>query len=178
MEAKGLAIAQFSREILKALTARARLSQWRIAIEIAFVFMSALVFAASELDVKPEKTEIVIALPQPSGAPIPIFLAHEAGLFKKYGLNAKIQILNSAVSVQAIVSGDADIFAGGATMSNARLRGAPFKFRRYNSTICVSNVRRERNHQRATTQGKDSRGHNPPGGHRNCYSGGAKESRA
>ena len=128
MEAKGLAIALFSREILKALTARARLSQWRIAIEIAFVFMSALVFAASELDVKPEKTEIVIALPQPSGAPIPIFLAHEAGLFKKYGLNAKIQILNSAVSVQAIVSGDADIFAGGATMSNARLRGAPFKF--------------------------------------------------
>src|SRR5215467_13131458 len=128
MEAKGLAIALFSREILKALTARARLSQWRIAIEIAFVFMSAPVCAASELDVKPEKTEIVIALPQPSGAPIPIFLAHEAGLFKKHGINAKIQILNSAVSVQAIVSGDADIFAGGATLCNARLRGAPVKF--------------------------------------------------
>ena len=85
-------------------------------------------FAASDADSKPEKPEIVIALPQLSGAPVPVFLAHEVGLFKKFGLNAKIQVLNSAVSVQAVVSGDADVFAGGATLSNARLGGAPVKF--------------------------------------------------
>jgi NitT/TauT family transport system substrate-binding protein len=95
---------------------------------LAFVLLPSLGFAASEVDGTPEKSEITIALPQPSGAPTPVFLAHELGLFKKYGINAKIQILNSAVSVQAIVSGDADIFAGGATLSNARLRGAPVKF--------------------------------------------------
>lgn len=95
---------------------------------LAFVLLPSLGFAASEVDGTPEKSEITIAIPQPSGAPTPVFLAHELGLFKKYGINAKIQILNSAVSVQAIVSGDADIFAGGATLSNARLRGAPVKF--------------------------------------------------
>src|SRR5215467_776002 len=124
METKGLAVGLFFKEILKALTAQAR---W-IAAVTAFASISTPVFAASDSEGKPEKTEITIALPQPSGAPIPIFLAHDAGIFKKYGLNAKIQILNSAVSVQAIISGDAGIFAGGATLSNARLRGAPFKF--------------------------------------------------
>lgn len=95
---------------------------------LALVFISSLSFAASDVDGKPEKSELTIALPQLSGAPIPVFLAHEVGLFKKHGINAKIQILNSAVSVQAVVSGDADVFAGGATLSNARLRGAPVKF--------------------------------------------------
>ena len=75
-------------------------------------------FAASDADGEPEKPEIVIALPQLSGAPVPVFLAHEVGLFKKFGLNAKIQVLNSAVSVQAVVSGDAGVFAGGATLSS------------------------------------------------------------
>jgi len=103
-------------------------SGWLIAVGIAFVLGSPLSFAAVDIDGKPERSEITIALPQPSGAPTPVFLAQELGLFKKHGINAKIQILNSAVSVQAIVSGDADIFAGGATLCNARLRGAPVKF--------------------------------------------------
>jgi hypothetical protein len=115
------------RTTFKSLTGQARRSGWWVAGALALVLISC-VFAAGEIDGKPEKSEVTIALPQPSGAPIPVFLAHESGLFKKHGINAKIQILNSAVSVQAVVSGDADIFAGGATLSNARLRGAPFKF--------------------------------------------------
>lgn len=95
---------------------------------LAFVFISSVSFAAAEIEGKPEKSEITIALPQLSGAPIPVFLAHDLGLFKKQGINTKIQVLNSAVSVQAVVSGDADVFAGGATLSNARLGGAPVKF--------------------------------------------------
>jgi NitT/TauT family transport system substrate-binding protein len=111
-------------------TSQARRSVWCVAAGITFVlnFNFSPSFAASSLDGKPEKSEITIALPQPSGAPTPVFLAHELGLFKKYGINSRIQILNSAVSVQAIVSGDADIFAGGATLCNARLRGALVKF--------------------------------------------------
>jgi NitT/TauT family transport system substrate-binding protein len=109
-------------------TSQARRSVWCVAAGITFVLNVSPSFAASSLDGKPEKSEITIALPQPSGAPTPVFLAHELGLFKKYGINSRIQILNSAVSVQAIVSGDADIFAGGATLCNARLRGALVKF--------------------------------------------------
>jgi NitT/TauT family transport system substrate-binding protein len=110
------------------LTRQAKRRGWWVGGGLALVLISSASFAASEIDGKPEKSEITIALPQASGAPTPVFLAHELGLFKKYGINAKIQILNSAVSVQAIVSGDADVFAGGATLSNARLRGAPVKF--------------------------------------------------
>ena len=101
---------------------------WRLRGGLSLVFISSISFAAAEIEGKPEKSEITIALPQLSGAPIPVFLAHELGLFKKQGINAKIQVLNSAVSVQAVVSGDADVFAGGATLSNARLGGAPVKF--------------------------------------------------
>ena len=95
---------------------------------LVFLLVPSVSLAAAETDAKPEKSEITIALPQLSGAPIPVFLAHDVGLFKRYGINAKIQVLNSAVSVQAIVSGDADVFAGGATLANARLGGAPVKF--------------------------------------------------
>ena len=100
---------------------------WLLAC-FSLLLISSAGFAASDIDGKPEKSEIVIALPQLSGAPVPVFLAHDAGLFKKHGINAKIQVLNSAVSVQAVVSGDADVFAGGATLANARLGGAPVKF--------------------------------------------------
>jgi hypothetical protein len=140
MEAKGLAVARYFKEF-KTIMFRVGLWRWRPAASIVFVLISAPVFAATELDGKPEKSDITIALPQPSGAPIPVFLAHEAGLFKKHGINAKIPILNSAVSVQAMISGDADIFAGGATLSNARLRGAPFKF--FGATMSSLGVRVE-----------------------------------
>ncbi len=94
---------------------------------LLFILISPARAAASEIGGKPEKREITVVLPQPSGAPTPVFVAHELGIFKKYGLSVKIQILNPAVAVQAVVSGDADIFAGGATLANARLKGAPVK---------------------------------------------------
>lgn len=90
--------------------------------------ISSVSFAATEVGGKSEKTEITVTLPQPGGAQVPVFIAQEFGLFKKYGLNVKIQILNPQVSVQTVVSGDADIYNGGPTMSNARLRGAPVKY--------------------------------------------------
>ena len=51
-----------------------------------------------------EKPEIVAAYPQPSGVFTPLFVASEAGLFKKYGLNVKLQQLNPQLSVQSVVS--------------------------------------------------------------------------
>jgi NitT/TauT family transport system substrate-binding protein len=76
---------------------------------------------------KLEKNEIVLAYPQPSGVFTPIFVAGEAGLFKKYGLNVKLQQLNPQSSVQAVVSGSADMSVAAGDLVNASLQGAKIK---------------------------------------------------
>lgn len=82
--------------------------------------------SASDSD-KPEKSEIVLAYPQASGVFTPIFVAGEAGLFKKYGLNVKLQQLNPQSSVQAVVSGSADMSVAAGDLVNASLQGAKIK---------------------------------------------------
>ena len=76
---------------------------------------------------KPEKSELVLAYPQASGVFMPIFLADEAGLFKKYGINIKLQQLNPQLSVQAVVSGSADVSVAAGDLVNASLQGANIK---------------------------------------------------
>ena len=98
-----------------------------VLLGLAFVFDPSPNFAASEAGGKPEKNELVIGYPQPSGAFAPLWVAHEAGLFKKYGLTAQLQILNPQVSVQALVSGSADFTAAGVDLLSARLQGARIK---------------------------------------------------
>ena len=50
---------------------------------------------------KPDRVDVIVTYAQPSGAFTPIEVAHEAGLFKKYGLNATLQVLTPQVSAQA-----------------------------------------------------------------------------
>jgi len=76
---------------------------------------------------KPEKPDMVLAYPQPSGVFTPIFVADEAGLFQKYGLNVKLQQLNPQLSVQSLVSGSADASVAAGDLVNAALQGAPVK---------------------------------------------------
>jgi NitT/TauT family transport system substrate-binding protein len=100
-------------------------------ILIAAAFVSALATAqsfAAELGGKPEKTDIVVTYAQPSGAFTPIWVAYEAGLFKKYGLNATLQLLTPQVSAQAVVSEEADFYTDGPDLINARLRGGQVKY--------------------------------------------------
>jgi NitT/TauT family transport system substrate-binding protein len=76
---------------------------------------------------QPEKADIVVAYPQPSGVFTPLFVASDAGLFKKYGLNVKLQQLNPQLSVQALVSGSADMSVAAGDLVNAALQGAKIK---------------------------------------------------
>jgi len=68
---------------------------------------------AADAGGKPEKSDVVVTYAQPSGAFTPIWLAHEAGLFKKYGLNATLQLLTPQVSAQAVISEEADFYTDG-----------------------------------------------------------------
>ena len=62
----------------------------------------------AEVGGKPEKTDVVVTYAQPSGAFTPIWIAYEAGLFEKYGLDASLQLLTPQVSAQAVISEEAD----------------------------------------------------------------------
>src|SRR6187551_1539445 len=77
---------------------------------------------------KPEKADVVVTYAQPSGAFTPIWVAYEAGLFKKYGLNASLQLLTPQVSAQAVISEEADFYTDGPDLINARLRGGQVKY--------------------------------------------------
>jgi NitT/TauT family transport system substrate-binding protein len=83
---------------------------------------------AADVGGKPEKSDVVVTYAQPSGAFTPIWLAHEAGLFKKYGLNATLQLLTPQVSAQAVISEEADFYTDGPDLINARLHGGQVKY--------------------------------------------------
>jgi NitT/TauT family transport system substrate-binding protein len=83
---------------------------------------------AAEVGGKPEKADVIVTYAQPSGAFTPIWVAFEAGLFKKHGLNASLQLLTPQVSAQAVVAEEADFYTDGPDLINARLRGGEVKY--------------------------------------------------
>lgn len=83
---------------------------------------------AAEPGGKPEKADVVVTYAQPSGAFTPIWVAHEAGLFKKYGLNASLRLLTPQVSAQAVIAEEADFYTNGPDLINARLSGGQVKY--------------------------------------------------
>lgn len=94
---------------------------------LQLIFGLAEARAAADAGGKPEKTELVLAYPQASGVFTPIFVADDAGFFKKYGLDIKLQQLNPQLSVQSVVSGSADVSVAAGDLVNASLQGARIK---------------------------------------------------
>src|SRR5258706_13400808 len=91
-------------------------------------FAAAKSSLAAEVGGKPEKPDVVVTYAQPSGAFTPIWVAYEAGFFKKYGLNANLQLLTPQVSAQAVISEEADFYTDGPDLINARLHGGQVKY--------------------------------------------------
>src|SRR5690349_8072838 len=83
---------------------------------------------AADVGGKPEKPDVIVTYAQTSGAFTPIWVAYEAGLFKKYGLNAKLQLLTPQVSAQAVIAEEADFYTDGPDLINARLHGGRVKY--------------------------------------------------
>ncbi len=96
-----------------------------VALATMLLTIASAVFAA---DAKPEKPDVVVTYAQASGAFTPIWVAFEAGLYKKHGLNAKVQLMNPQLSAQAVISGDADFYTDGPDLINARMRGGEVKY--------------------------------------------------
>ena len=101
--------------------------RWPVVFTLLLSVASGQSFGAA-VGGKPEKSDVVVTYAQPSGAFTPIWVAYEAGLFKKYGLNASLQLLTPQVSAQAVVSEEADFYTDGPDLINARLRGGQVKY--------------------------------------------------
>ncbi len=99
---------------------------WMVVIVMIVVARSSA-FAA-DVGGKPEKADVIVTYAQPSGAFTPIWVAYEAGLFKKYGLNASLQLLTPQVSAQAVIAEETDFYTDGPDLINARLRGGQVKY--------------------------------------------------
>lgn len=99
-----------------------------ISLALVFTFLSFAKPGGAQLGGKPEKSNLTISYTQASGAFTPLWVAQEAGLFKKYGLDASLKILNSQVAHQALIAGELDVISSGPELVNARLQGVPVKY--------------------------------------------------
>jgi len=103
---------------------------WRVWIFLAvlFAFFSFPIPGGAQLGGQPEKRNFTISYTQASGAFTTLWVAQEAGLFKKHGLEATLKVLNSQVAAQALVAGELDVISTGPDLVNMRLQGAPVKY--------------------------------------------------
>lgn len=101
----------------------------RLAIFLGVVFAFSFPNpGAAQLGGRPEKSNLTISYIQASGAFTTLWVAQEAGLFKKHGLDTNLKLLNSQVSAQALVAGEVDVISIGPDLVNARLQGVPVKY--------------------------------------------------
>src|SRR5258705_10736432 len=95
---------------------------------LVFTVVSFSSRAGAQLGGKPEKSSFTVSYTQASGAFTPLWVAQEAGLFKKHGLDASLKLLNSQVALQALVAGEVDVISSGPDLVNARLQNVPVKY--------------------------------------------------
>ena len=100
----------------------------RIWLAVIFTFFAFPLPGAAQLGGKPEKSHFTISYTQASGAFTPLWVAQEAGILKKHGLDVTLKLLNSQVAAQALVAGEVDVISVGPEFVNARLQGVPVKY--------------------------------------------------
>ena len=81
----------------------------------------------AEIAGKPEKPEVTVAYVSPSAAFTPLYVAADTGLFAKYGLKLKPQIIGVGM-VRRRLSQEIDILVHGPLLIAARLGGAAVKY--------------------------------------------------
>jgi len=105
-----------------------RYRQLWFSLVLVFALFSLSSRAGAQLGGKPEKSNFTVSYTQASGAFTPLWVAQEAGLFKKHGLDASLKLLNSQVALQALVAGEVDVISSGPDLVNARLQNVPVKY--------------------------------------------------
>lgn len=88
---------------------------------ILSVLLIAIIFPGTSLAQK-----ATMSYPGTAGVNVPFWLTHEAGLFKKYGLNDEVLLIaGSVTTMQALLAGEIQfVNSSGSPAINARLQGA------------------------------------------------------
>jgi len=102
--------------------------QWKILFAVMSFVVCPLAVGAAEVGGKPEKGELATAYVSPSAAFTPFYVAADAGLFSKYGLTVKSQLLGPSIGQKALISGEIDILVDGPQLITAGLSGARVKY--------------------------------------------------
>src|SRR4029434_9610678 len=105
-----------------------RQGRHRIWLAVIFTFFAFPLPGAAQLGGKPEKSNFTVSYTQASGAFTPLWVALEARLFKRHGLDARLKLLNSQHALQALVAGEVDVISSGPDLVNARLQNVPVKY--------------------------------------------------
>src|SRR5574341_1099792 len=90
------------------------------------VFYVLLILVASPAETFAQPKEISVGYASPSGVFLPLFVAQEQGLYKKYGLNVKELLLlrgTGPAAAQMLLAGTAPIAALGGALVEAAIRG-------------------------------------------------------
>src|SRR5262249_4289208 len=102
--------------------------RYLIRVTLSFVFLLGLSFIsgvkAGAAEVKPERNRLEVAIAAYGPLYLPLLVAHEAGYFSKRGVNLNITLLSATASAQALLSGQVDIYQGGASTIHANIGGS------------------------------------------------------
>jgi ABC-type nitrate/sulfonate/bicarbonate transport system substrate-binding protein len=79
--------------------------------------------AAQNADLKPEKNRLEVAIAAYGPLYLPLLAAHEAGYFAKRGVTVNLTQVSATASTQALISGQVDIYQGGAATIHANVGG-------------------------------------------------------
>ena len=80
--------------------------------------------AATGSELKPEKNRLEVAIAARGPLYLPVLLANEAGYFSKRGVTVNLTTLSATASAQALLSGQIDIYQGGAATIHANVGGS------------------------------------------------------
>lgn len=103
-------------------TNRSRLGA--VVLALVLVGFGTSVHAAQTAGIKPEKDRLEVAIAATGPLYLPVLLANEAGYFSKRGLNVNLTTLSATASAQALLSGQIDIYQGGAATIHANVGGS------------------------------------------------------
>jgi len=104
------------------------MTRYLVRLTLSLVFLLSLLLIsgvkAGAADAKPERNRLEVAIAAYGPLYLPLLVAHEAGYFSKRGVNLNITLLSATASAQALLSGQVDIYQGGASTIHANIGGS------------------------------------------------------
>ena len=89
----------------------------------ALLFATQIVYSAQSSELKPEKNRLEVAIAAYGPLYLPLLVAHDAGYFTKRGVTVNLTQVSATASTQALISGQVDIYQGGAATIHANVGG-------------------------------------------------------